>query len=369
MMIFKQLPLVLCLSVVASLLSGCGDDEIDEAPLRPVRFMEASLTGANQALSFAGSSHAGLESKVSFKVSGTVKGKHVKVGDRVEKGELLFSLDPRDYQISVQQAEATLASARATQRNAKANYERVRLLYENNNASLNDLDSARANADSADANVKAASKQLESARNQLAYTKLYAPANCAVAATYVRENENVSPGQQVAQLNCGDTPEVKISVPEAYIAQVKVGDSVSVKFDAIPDTLFEATVTEVGVSAEAGTAFPVTVKMQKKIERLRAGMAAEVVLNLTNGNQGREVIYVPSHAVSEDASGRFVFIVVNSEEAGVGIVKRMPVELGELTSSGMEILSGLSTGDRVITAGVTFLADGQRVRLHLAGEE
>lgn len=346
------------------LLIGCAEEAaVVEAPLRPVRFVEAVQTGTAQQLTFSGTSHAGLESRLSFKVSGTLKRKKIKVGDEVKKGQLLLALDPKDYQISLQQAQANLNSSKAAQRNAQANYDRTRLLYENNNASATDLDAARANADSAKANVVSSTQQVANARNQLQYTELRSPDNCAVATVDVRENENVNPAQQVAQLNCGEEPKVAFSIPENYISQIREGDLATVTFDAVPDNSYEARVTEVGIAADAGSAYPVTVKLVKQDSNIRAGMAASVRLSLAEGKANEKVIYVPTSAVAADQKGRFVWGVFATNEAGVGQVSRKDVKVGKLTARGMELLSGIEPGDKVVIAGRDFMSEGLRVKM------
>ena len=348
---------------VSVFVAACEGDVSTEERLRPVRFIEAQLTGSSQELSFSGGSHADQELKISFKVPGTISNKAVKVGDKVGKGQLLFSLEPQDYQISVQQAEASLTSAEANYKNATANYDRVRQLYEANNASRNDLDAAKANADSLKANVLSVSKQLEYAQNQYSYTKLTSPAECFVADTLAKLNENVSAGQQVAQLNCGDSIEVTILVPGNYINQIKEGDTVSTSFSSIKGEVFGATVTEVSVSSDGSSTYPVRVKLNKKDSRIRSGMAATANLSLS-GDNDRDVFYLPSHAVAEDTVGRFVYVVEAAQgEDNVGIIHRKSVTTGKLNARGMEVISGLKDFDKVVTAGVSFLSQGMRVKL------
>jgi multidrug efflux pump subunit AcrA (membrane-fusion protein) len=89
-------------------------------------------------------------------------------------------------------------------------------------------------------------------------------------------------------------------------------------------------------------------------------MAAEVIFRFESTREER--IIVPSNAVGEDRQGRFVFVVEPAEE-GFGIAHRRPVVIGDLTEQGIEILEGLNDGERVVTAGVTKLNDGQQVRL------
>ena len=346
-------------------LSSCEADGPTNSKelIRPVRSQQVFLTGSNQIRTFSGTSKGGLEAELSFKVSGTLERIYVNVGDKLRQGQIVAKLDPRDYKLQVQRAEATLARAKATARSAAADYSRVRALYENRNASRNDLDQARAAAESSRAEVSSSSKDLDLARLQLAYTQLKSPAACSVAAVPADVNENViARVTTVAEIICGSQFEVEVFVPEVFIARVRQGSTVGVTFDAIPERRFSAIVTKVGVaSGETATTFPVTVQLQKGIPGFRSGMAAGVTFHFKS-NKGRARILVPPVAVGEDREGRYVY-VVEEMEGGFGIVHRKPVTVGALTAEGMEILSGLTDGERVVTAGVRRLHDGRKVRL------
>lgn len=352
----------LAAGLAALTLASCGADEQTESVLRPVRYEQVYATGGSRTRAFSGTARAGVESRLSFKVRGTIRRLIVEVGDSVQAGQLIAELDPEDYRLEVQRAEAALAQARAQARNAEVSYERTRLLYENNTASKSDLDAARAAYESAEATVSAYEQGLELARLQLSYTRLTAPAAGAVATVNVEVNENVSPGEAIVLLTSGSRLEVDVSVPEVLIAQVRQGDTVHVTFDALPQREFAAVVTEVGVAATAaGATFPVTVLLQETDPDIRSGMAAEVGFRFGAAGE-REVYLVPPVAVGEDRQGRFLF-VVEPTEGERGTVHRRPVEIGELTPDGLEILSGLSDGDRVVTAGVSKVEDGMEVRV------
>lgn len=346
------------------LLFSCGTEEKEEQIIRPVRYMEGYSTGGSKVRTFTGVARAGVESRLSFKVPGTVKKVNVKVGDQVSKGMLLAELDATDYRLQVQQAEASLSQARAQARNARANYERTRTLFESNNVSKSNYDAARTANESAAAAVRAAEKQLELAKQQLSYTRLAAPIAGAIAAVEVEENENVAAGQPVMLLTTGSDIEVKLTVPEMLISGMKEGKEVTVTFDALPGKEFTATVSEVGVTAAAtGSTFPVTVRLKEMDKAIRPGMAASVTCRFESPDE-RERFIVPSHAVMEDREGRFVYVVTPiPDEPGFGTIQRPPVTIGELTSKGIEIFEGLSDGDKVVTAGVSRITEGQKVRI------
>lgn len=336
-------------------------EKTSEPVIRPVRFTTVYSVGGTRRRTFSGTAHSGMESKISFKVSGTLVSLPIRVGDVVKKGQILAELDSKDFEISKQETEASLARAQAEARNAAANYERVRQLYENQNASRNDLDSARASAESAEAMVRSEKTKLEQARLQLSYTRLRSPVNGSIAAVNVETNENVQAGQTVALLLSGSEIEVEVAIPESLISEIRKGAPVAVSFDALPDREFPADVTEVGVAAvRFATTYPVTVRLHRRYPDIRPGMAAEVTFRFPSADPHKRFL-VPPVALGEDRSGRFLF-VVEPADPGFGVVRRRGVTVGELTSRGIEVLAGLQDGDRVVTAGIGMLADNTTVK-------
>ena len=358
----RTLHLIGSLGIVLSFAACQGEDPQIPDVLRPVRSQTVFFSNAEQVRTFSGVSRSGLEASLSFKVSGTVKRLPVKVGDKVRKNQRLAEIDPKDFRLEVQRAEASLASTQAASRNARAEYARVRALYENRNASRDDLDQARATAESSKAQVQLEQKSLELARFQLTYTRLLAPENCSIASVPSEVNENVQVGQTIVEVVCGSHLEVEVAVPENFIAKINPKMPVTVAFDAIPDNRFPAVVTKVGVSAgKNSTTFPVTVQLQTRVTGFRSGLASDVQFTF-KGKRGAPRILVPSVAVGEDQEGPFVFLLEEQED-GTGIVRRQPVQIGELTPEGLEILNGLRNGAQIVTGGVRRLHDNQPVRL------
>lgn len=357
-------------AVLLVLLGACGEDEPEPEPvLRPVRYVQVFATGEARTRSFSGTARAALESDLSFTVAGTVRRVTVSVGDSVGGGAPIAELDPSDYALQVQDAEAAARRAEAESRNAASTYERVQRLYENNNASASDLSSARAGAEAAEAALESARSRLALARSQLEDTRLNAPVAGRVAAVTVEEGENVRAGQTVAVLTSGSRMEVEVGIPEVLIARVGRGDRVGVRFDALGDRTLGGRVTEVSVTADDRmNTYPVTVLLDAPDPDLRPGMVGEVAFGF-EAEGGGPRIFVPPAAVGQDRQGRFVYVLEPDPDPGseAGSVRRRPVRVGELTSGGLEILGGLEDGERVVTAGVSRIQDGQRVRVPAGG--
>lgn len=354
---------LLTLTLAAS-LAGCGGEPPAAEPkLRPVRTILVETTSAGLTRTLAGVARAGVESRLSFRVSGTAQSVNVSLGDRVRRGQVLARLDPTDYELMLEEAEAGLAQAQAGLRRTEADYERVRALYENNNASKGELDAARAGAESAQAQVEAGEKRLQQARQQVGYTVLRAPSDGAIAAVDLEVNENVQSGKQVCLLTAGAELEIEVAVPEVLIAQVAVGQPVNVRFDALPGRRMAAAITEVGIAVTGSTStFQVTAAIAEAQPAIRSGMAAEVTFTFDEERADR--IVVPGVAIGEDRDGRFVFILERDDD-GTGQVRRRAVTVGRPQSGldGIEVVAGLAVGDEVVTAGVRRLTDGMAVRV------
>ncbi|MEL7060928.1 MAG: efflux RND transporter periplasmic adaptor subunit [Acidobacteriota bacterium] len=358
------------LATACLLAWSCAEEVAAPEPvIRPVRTHTVETTGGGDVAAFAGVAKAGIESRLSFRVSGTVEQVAVNVGDRVRPGTTMAVLDPTDFELSVEQAEAGLAQARASLRQAEADYDRTRALYENNNASKAELDASRAGSESATAQVEAAQKELAQARQRLAYTRLTSPMSGAVGSVDVEVNENVTSGQALFQLTADSDLEVEIRVPEVLILQIQRGQKAQVAFDAIPGRTFHGTITEVGVTSGGSSTFPVTLRIDDDSGALRSGMAAEVRLQVQAGDieLGENVIFVPIVSVGEDQNGRFVYVVEDGSD-GTATVRRRPVEVGDMGSLGLHVVSGLEAGETVVTAGVRRLSDGMKVKSVDAGD-
>jgi RND family efflux transporter MFP subunit len=364
MKIKYSLKLLKILIVSTLLFSYCQEQEQIQEVIRPVRYIKAMSTKGSYMRTFSGVAQSGTESRLSFRVPGTVQKIAVRVGDRVKAGQRISELDPYDYELRMQQAGSTLLQAKAQSRNADSNYERMRTLYEKRSGSKSDLDSARMASEASAAEVQTLEKQLELARLQLGYTKINAPLDGAIAEVYVEVNENVQAGMPVVLLTSGSHIEVGVSIPEILISQVAGVKDVAVRFDAISDKEFQATITEIGVkSTGMATTFPVTLLLNQIDPNIRAGMAANVEFSFKLKDD-RVRFLMPSNAVGEDREGRFVFVVdPHPDQVGFGLVRRKPVSVGELTTNGLEVFEGISDGDLVVTAGISNVVDGQKVKL------
>ena len=353
---------VLLVAAAVLALFGCKEQVEEPELIRPVRYIEVESRDAARQRTYSGVAKAGQESRLSFQVSGQVLSVPVSVGDVVKKGQTIARMDPTDFSLQLQNAQASAAQSRAQERNAKATYERTQALYENQNVSKQDLDADRTAYESARAALSAANQQIRLNQRQLGYTHLKAPEAGTLATVDIEVNEYVQAGELVATLLAGEQIEVSVSVPESIIRSISRGAEAVARFNSLGGKEFEGTVTEVGVASVAGGAtFPVTVRLVDAQDIVRAGMAADVTFKLLSDEDAPKFA-LPNSAVGEDREGRFVFKLERTTD-GLGVVHRSPVTVGEILSTGIEIYEGVQPGDLVVTAGVSRIYDGLQVRV------
>lgn len=378
------------LIIIAVLFSACSNEEkAVQETLKPVKYEKVSLASSQGNHTFSGVAKSEHETKLSFKVGGTVSAVNVQLGDRVRKGQLIASINPSDYSIQTEQAkaqkqgaqanvksaEANMKSANSQLINARSSYARVERLYENNSVSLSDFEKAKSGVESAQAQynaaksqydaaitqVTAADKQVQAAANQVNYTRLVAPASGVISAVNIEANEIVGSGKIVAVISSEGQPEVEVGVPEVLIAKIQKGQRVIVRFSAASDHVLIGTVDQVAYASGDSPTYPVIIKMDETTKEIRPGMSANVTFLMDEDIAKDPVLMVPISAVGEDADGNFVF-VLSPQKDSVFTVEKRRITVGELLYDGFEV-KGLKENELVATAGIKTILDGMKVRL------
>jgi len=146
------------------------------------------------------------------------------------------------------------------------------------------------------------------------------------------------------------------------ISMVKEGGEVEVRFSSMADRNFSGIISEISyIVGSSSTTYPVTIKLVNPSEDIRPGMTANVTINLSSESE-EETILVPTVAVGEENDENFVYVVEIIQGDTAKVHKRI-VSIGQLTGGGFEITKGLEDGEMVVTAGVSKLTDGLRVKL------
>ena len=347
--------------LAALLLPACGSDEqVEEEVARPVKYREVKLLKDTQTRAFSGTAQSSSEANLSFRTSGILTTLAVKVGDRVQSGELIAALDTKDTELAVQQARASLENSKVQHNNALSTLERVRELYEVGNASLSEYEQAKAQAANSESQLEASQKNLELKQSQFSYHTISAPTAGVISQVMAEVNEVIQAGSPIVTLNSGEGIEIEVGIPEAYIARIEQRERVTINFSSLADTTFEGTITEVSITAGESGTYPVTISVDDASPKIRSGMAAAVAFSFTKKGQKNQLV-VPMEAVDRQGDSSYVFVLTQSQNAYEA--NKTNVELGPLTKSGFVVKSGVKAGDLVASAGISSLYDGRKVKL------
>jgi RND family efflux transporter MFP subunit len=311
---------------------------------------------------FPGTVRAVNTSSISFEVGGLVQAVRVDIGDKVKKGELLGVLDKKPFELNVESSRAALSRSHAMFDEKKSGYEReIRIQTLDAGAtSQRAVDQALAAFEGTREDVAFHQAQLALVKRDLEKTELRAPFNGVISARAVEPFEKVQPGKPVLELFEEGAMEVEIKVPENLIGNVFVGLHGEVRLPNRPDKVYRAVVSDVGSAATYANAFPVKASVRDADHFVRPGMTAE--LSLAFGRDNRKLAYlVPVHAlapgVEKDGWSVYVF------DPKTSTVRRTAVDGKGIVGNQVVITKGIEPGDVVVVAGVSFLQDGQKVKL------
>ena len=340
---------------------SCGGEAPAEKVYRPVRALEVGYGAGDAVRTFTGTAQTDKVINLSFRSSGIITQFNIRLGKRVRRGELLARLDNVQARLAYEQAVSSLNSAASQMNTAKLNLDRVRALYEKGSASLSDYENAKNSFRTAEASHESAQRSVDIQQEQIRYGFLYAPEAGIIAAVNAEVDENVSAGQAVAVLNAGADMQIALGLPENVITGVRQGMAVTITFSSLQGRQHNGTITEVSPSVDPQTAtYPVRVTLTDPADEIRSGMTANVTFDFGGGAAPRDVLIVPAKAVGEDADGRFVFLL-EGQNGSVASVRKQHIQVGTLTSAGFEVLEGLQAGQKIATAGLQTLLNGQEV--------
>ena len=359
------LPRTLWLLLAVLPLFGCGEEERPPEIIRTVKWMQVNETNASHIRKISGVVKAVDETNLSFAVGGTVEEVKVRLGDRIKKNDVLAVLDKQPFALAVRNAEAELKKAEAKVTERRANYERTSALYESNNASKAELDEARAGFDSAKSEVNAAKAQLGLAQRDLTKTVLRAPYNGVISLKEIEPHVEVPAGKGVFGLDGEESGfEVSVVVPETLVIRLSVGQKATVVFPTLNNREVSGVITEVGSRSQIANAYPVTVGLREQFPELRSGMSVEVAFKYAATTPTGEVIEkgirIPITAILSGPDNQH-FVFIYSEKTST--VRKSAVEGVTIRGNDVILKSGLHAGDIIVTAGVQFLNDQQKVKL------
>lgn len=347
---------LLMLMMVPAALAACAPPQPKGEDVRPVRAITVSPLVATAAAELAGEVRPRIEARVGFQVAGRIARRLVEVGQTVQAGQVLATLDPTDYQLGVTAARAQVAGAQVERDQQRLDYRRFEELSRQGFISGADLERRKANLDAAEARYAQAAAQADVSGNQAAYSTLRAPAPGVVTGLDAEAGQVVTAGQSVVRIARTEEREVAVSIPEGQLEALRRIADVRVRLWA-GDTQLRGRVREIAPMADPSTrTYPARITLVDAPSSVALGMSATVTFDAPLASS---VITLPLQSLFKDGDSTFVWLLDRRDMT----VQRSPIKLANIAGNDVVIASGVAPGDTVVTAGVHLLKPGQKVKL------
>ncbi len=353
---YSRLLVGIVLALVAISLAGCNDGVAQKAePPRPVLVATAHYEAETPERSFVGTIRPRIEADMGFRVPGKVAKRLVEVGQTVDVGQQLATLDEVDLKLQAEQAEAELRAATGVLAQAAAAETRAKDLRAKGWTTDAQMDQASAAADEARARLNRAERSVELTRNSLSYATLEADTRGVVTATLIEPGQVVASGQTAIRVARFGEKEAVVAIPETLVQRAKEGTA-TVTLWSEPDKKYAARLREIAPAADPATrTYLAKFLLPDAGDSVSLGMTA--TLTLADPATMR-VARLPLSALFSEGGNPSLYVVDDKGE-----VTLRPVAVKAYQSNDVLISGGIAEGAKVVALGVQKLDASQKVRV------
>lgn len=345
---------------LAFLIISCGSDEkkaISEnnSPTIPVKISSINASDNKPFFTASGKIEAVDNVTLSTRTSGYVDNIYVKVGDKVNKGDLLISINNADLKAKRAQVNAGIIEATAAYNNAEKDYMRYKNLFAKNSASQKEMDDMTANFEMAKARLEAANEMMNEINSQFKYVNIKAPFSGVVTTKFIEAGDLANPGMPLISVESPDKFDVTVMVAESEISQVKKGTTVEVLVKSI-DKILTGIISEVSTSANnTGGQYLVKVTLNKTDATILSGMYTNVKFP-SNKKTATNKVLIPLSVVVKNGQLNGVYTVSQNNTAILRWLR-----LGKTFGDEIEVLSGLNADEQYIISAEGKLYNGAKL--------
>lgn len=328
------------------LLAGCGSgNDVQTTTLHTVMLTQPQSAGLAKEKSFSGIVKEAREINVAFKTAGQLSQVAVKEGDYVREGQLIASLDTKDYQLALNNAQIQYDQM-------SRQLERMKKLRDGKSISVNDYDKAASG-------FEQLGIQLQNEKNRIAYCKLYAPASGYVQKVNFEKSEMVDAGTPIITILDNGKMSVEVSVPAELYTQRANISSISCKTNLDGDKVIPMKIESIVPKADGNQLYNLKLAFSKTPDKqITAGMNVDVQIVMKNG-VASESFSVPFHSIFKSGNDDCVW-VLNADST---ISKRV-VKVESIDPNGDAKIGGqLNGSEQIVKAGVNLLVDGEKVKV------
>jgi len=337
--------------------SGRDDKAPAPKPTVPVRTVLVALGKVPVELQLFGTVEAKSTVPVKAQVSGQLQQVHFREGDEVRQGELLFTVDPRPFEVALQQAEAALARDRAAQQQARQQAERYTQLLAQGYVSQQEHDQIQSNSAGLDATLAIDQAAIASARLQLDYCRIIAPLSGRTGSLSVHPGALVkaNDGDALVVIHQLQPINVTFTAPERDFERIRAARARGkLEVQAGDAGLSRGTLDFVDNAVDTMTG---TIRLKATFansdRRLWPGAFVRIVIQL---GAAQEALVVPAGAVQVGQQGSYLYVV-----GADGTVSVRPLKAGTEWQGMTAIDEGLVAGETIVVEGQSRLYPGARV--------
>jgi len=364
-----RIQIVVLLTTLA--LFGCSEEQVvknEPAPVRGLRVVQVADAEKTTIRRYPSVVQPASITTLSFEIAGRLKDVNLNVGQTVSAGELLAEIDSRSLDLQVGSAQAAVDQANSTAKNAAEDAKRKADLLKKGVTTKAASDKARTAAETRAAQVVQAQRALDVANENLTKATLKAPYDGILNSIEVQSFANVSVGSPVVTLYATDAFESRFSVSFEIVNKLAVGKRVTIRLADNPDIVLDGIISELGARADTVSSFPTVARLTEINPIVKAGMAVEIAIEFAvPSGQGYAlpISVLPlegtiENAGSPDEAGK-TFVYVFDEATST--VKKRAIIIAGVRENSLIVIDGLKLGDKVASAGVSFLREGQKVKL------
>lgn len=344
------------------LFTACKKEAKEEV-IRSVKIQEInSMQDENFNIDFPAQISPSQKTILAFKYAGKIKSINFESGDFVKKGQVIATMDDTDYKVNLDAFSKKYEAAKAVAQNAEQQFARAETLYKGDALAKKDYDNALMQRNVAISTFKEASAGLQNARNTLNDTKIVAPYDGYIDKKVVDVGTVVPEGGPVVSFISNEITDISVNASVKDIEYIKNAENINFK-DSTSDKIYNLKIKSIAQNPDSiNLTYPVifTFSNLSGEDKFLSGQTGTVTIAIKN--KGKEEILIPLNAIFED-EGSNVYLFKDGQAI------KTPIELGELRETDkISVVKGLKTGDKVIIAGVSKLADGDKVKL-LGGDK
>ena len=329
-----------------------------EEMIRAVKIQEInSMQDENFNIEFPAQISPSQKTVLAFKYAGKIKSINFESGDFVKKGQVIAIIDDTDYKVNLDAFSKKYEAAKAVAQNAEQQFARAETLYKGDALAKKDYDNALMQRNVAISTFKEASAGLQNARNTLNDTKIVAPYDGYIDKKVVDVGTVVPEGAPVVSFISNEITDISVNASVRDIEYIKNAENINFK-DSTSDKIYNLKIKSIAQNPDSiNLTYPVVFTFSELSENDKFLSGQTGTVTIVVKNKGKEEILIPINAVFED-KGSNVYLFKD------GKAIKTPIELGELRETDkISVVKGLKTGDKVIVAGISKLADGDKVKL------